>query len=99
MKTAELAEFNNYRRPKQTDPDIDSDTLATLLTAIDARSGENIGYLMQFNAHPTAINEDLVFPILITLGVTDWLEKEGGTALYFNGPIADVSGVGQPPRM
>ena len=98
VKTAELAEFNNYRRPKQTDPDIDSDTLATLLTAIDARSGENIGYLMQFNAHPTAINEDPRIPHPdYPLGVTDWLEKEGGTALYFNGPIADASASGSRP--
>ena len=95
--TGAMPQWNNYRRPKRIDEDIDSDTLATLMKARSSRSGDVIASLLQFNAHPTSINEDprVPHPDYI-LGAVDHLEAiyDGSTALYFNGPIADASASG-----
>lgn len=95
--TGPMPQWNNYRRPKRVDEDIDSDTLTTLMKARSSRSGDVIASLMQFNAHPTSINEDprIPHPDYI-LGAVDHLESvyDGSTALYFNGPIADASASG-----
>jgi hypothetical protein len=96
VRSGALPEFNNYRRPRQTDANIDSDTVGTLMQAISLRSGEPVAHLMQFNGHPTSINESPRIPHPdYPLGVTDYLETLGGVALYFNGPIADASSSGR----
>jgi hypothetical protein len=97
VRHGHVDEHNNYRRPKRIDPDIDSDTLMSLLQARDAETGDVIASLLQYNAHPTSINENPRTPHPdYILGATDWLEShDGGTALYFNGPIADASGSGR----
>lgn len=97
VRHGNMPQWNNYRRPKRLDGDIDSDTLATLTQARSTRSGEVLGTLFQFTAHPTSINEDprIPHPDYI-LGAMDYLETQGdgGVALYFNGPIADASASG-----
>jgi hypothetical protein len=96
VRSGPVDEHNRYRRPKRIDPEVDSETLATLLRARDATSGEVIGDLLQFSAHPTSINERVRVPHPdYILGALDWLEHEsGGVALYYNGPIADASSSG-----
>lgn len=93
----DMAQWNNYRRPRRLDPEEDADTLATLMKARGLRSGEVLGTLLQFNAHPTSINEDprVPHPDYI-LGAVDHLEQQypGSVSLYFNGPIADASASG-----
>ncbi|MEK6806133.1 MAG: neutral/alkaline non-lysosomal ceramidase N-terminal domain-containing protein [Pseudomonadota bacterium] len=91
--------FNNYRRPR-VDVNADADGTLTLLEA--RTTGENsqaIGSLLQYNAHPTSVNEDFRIPHADYIqGAMDWLESptsgSGGVALYYNGPIADASGSG-----
>ncbi|MDX1497766.1 MAG: hypothetical protein R3352_09435, partial [Salinisphaeraceae bacterium] len=99
VRTGDMPEFNSYRRPKRIDEDIDSDTLATLLQARDAEDESVIASLLQFNGHPTSINEDPRVPHAdYILGAVDYLEDmSGGVALYFNGPIADASSKGSRP--
>ena len=95
--TGHMPQWNNYRRPRRIDEAIDSDTLTTLMKARSSRSGDVIASLLQFNAHPTSINEDLRIPHPdYILGAMDHLEAvyDGSTALYFNGPIADASASG-----
>lgn len=93
----DMAQWNNYRRPRRIDPEQDAETRATLLKARGTRSGEVLASLLQFNAHPTSINEDprVPHPDFI-LGAVDHLESRfgGSVALYFNGPIADASASG-----
>ncbi|HJR27001.1 MAG TPA: hypothetical protein VJ804_16095, partial [Acidimicrobiales bacterium] len=85
-------EFNSYRRPRIVDPDADTDAVATLLDARDAASGGVVGSLLQFNAHPTTLREQVPLPHPdFVLGALDLLELRGGVALYVNGPIADAS--------
>ena len=92
------AEFNSYRRPKLSDPGIDTDAVATLLDARDAASGDVVASLLQFNAHPTTVREATPIPHPdFVLGALDWLERRGGVALYVNGPIADASSSGSRP--
>ena len=92
--------FNNYRRPRATDPDADADPQLSVLQARDTQGGV-LGTLVQYAAHPTAIGTDsgkelgrVPHPDY-PLGVEDTLEAAfGATAVYFNGPIADASGAG-----
>jgi hypothetical protein len=91
--------FNNYRRPK-VDKDADSDGTLTLLTATGT-DGSAIGSVLQYNAHPTSVDETPRTPHPdFILGAMEWLEdasvtgRPGGVALYYNGPIADASGSG-----
>ena len=91
--------FNNYRRPK-VDKTADSDGTLTLLTATGT-DGSAIGSVLQYNAHPTSVDETPRTPHAdFILGAMDWLEdasvtgRPGGVALYYNGPIADASGSG-----
>ncbi len=96
VRSGALPEFNNYRRPRQTDPNIDADVIGTLMQAISLSSGEPVAHFMQFNGHPVSINESPRIPHPdYPLGVTDYLESLGGVALYFNGPIADASSSGR----
>jgi hypothetical protein len=91
-------QFNNYRRPR-VDEDADADPTVTLLQARDLETGLVLGNLLQYNAHPTSINENPRIPHPdYPLGATDWLEAMGGVALYFNGPIADASPSGSRPN-
>lgn len=91
-------QFNNYRRPR-VDEDADADPTVTLLQARDLETGLVLGNLLQYNAHPTTLNEDPRIPHPdYPLGATDWLEGMGGVALYFNGPIADASPSGSRPE-
>ena len=96
VRAAELPEFNNYRRP-QLREDADADHTATLLRALDGE-GAVVASILQYNAHPTSINEDPRVPHAdYVLGALDYLEDPangGGVALYFNGPIADASASG-----
>ncbi|MES1944118.1 hypothetical protein PC39_08384 [Salinisphaera sp. PC39] len=93
VRAAELPEFNNYRRPRLRE-DADADHTATLLRALDGE-GDVVASILQYNAHPTSINEDPRVPHAdYVLGALDYLEEPangGGVALYFNGPIADAS--------
>jgi VCBS repeat-containing protein len=87
--------FNNYRRPR-IDPHADADGTLTLLKAV-ADDGTPVGTILQYNAHPTSINESsrAVHADYIQ-GAMDWVEeKAGGVGLYYNGPIADASGSGE----
>lgn len=92
--------FNNYRRPRQTDPNADSDDQLSVLQARDSL-GAVLGTLVQYTAHPTAIGTDsggalgrVPHPDY-PLGLEDTLESAfGATAVYYNGPIADASGSG-----
>lgn len=102
IRHGHMPDFNNFRRPKRIDPEIDADTLATLLQARARSDGRIVASLMQFAAHPTSINEEPRTPHPdYVLGAMDYLEKSerrsGGVALYFNGPIADASSSGSRP--
>ncbi len=93
VRHGDVEAFNGYRRPRRLDPDVDADTTATLVQAHAVETGEVVANLLQFNAHPTSIDEDPRAPHPdYVLGALDWIERhEGGVALYFNGPIADAS--------
>ncbi|WP_156966500.1 hypothetical protein [Algiphilus aromaticivorans] len=94
LRQGEATAFNSYRRP-QVDPADEADPLMSLLEARDRRSGRPIGRLLQFNAHPTSINEDPRTPHPdYILGAVDRLEADGGVAVFYNGPIADASARG-----
>lgn len=96
VKKGHYEDGNRYRRPPQTNPDSDADTLGGLLLAEDAVTGDVVASLMQFSGHPVSINEDPRIPHPdFPLGVTRHLEETlGGTSLYFNGAIADSSSGG-----
>ena len=98
VRSGLLDEFNSYRRPKTT-PTADTDRRSTLVQARAVDGGDVVASLLQYNAHPTTINEAVRIPHPdYVLGLTDWLESHGGgTALYFNGPIADASPSGSRP--
>lgn len=92
--------FNNYRRPRQTDPDADSDDQLAVVQARDSL-GAVLGTLVQYTAHPTAIGTGAGGALGrvphpdYPLGLEDTLETAfGATAVYYNGPIADASGAG-----
>lgn len=94
-------EFNNYRRPR-IDPGADADGTLTLLKAV-GDDGTPVGSILQYNAHPTSINEKPRIPHADYIqGAMDWLETTatgpGGVALYYNGPIADASPSGSRPN-
>lgn len=89
------SEFNNYRRPR-IDTGADADPTLTLLRAV-SDDGTPIGAILQYNAHPTSIDENprAVHADYIQ-GAMDWVESQvGGVGLYYNGPIADASGSGE----
>jgi hypothetical protein len=95
VRSGDVEGHNRYRRPRRIDPDIEADPIGTLLRARDARTGAVIADLLQFSAHPTAVDEPLRVPHAdYILGALDWLERDGGVAVYFNGPIADASASG-----
>lgn len=90
----ETLEFNNYRRPR-VDPAHDSDPKLSLLRFDNAVSGRPLAQILQYTAHPTSVNEDPRIPHADYIhGAMRTLERRGGVALYFNGPIADASGSG-----
>lgn len=92
----DMSDFNRYRRPRQTNPDAETDVLGTLLTATSLQEqGKVVANLMQFSGHPTSVNEDPRIPHPdYPLGVVDTLERDNSVALFFNGPIADASSGG-----
>ena len=94
-----VPEHNRYRRPTRLDPDVDADTEATLLQARATTTGAVVASLLQYNAHPTSIDEPVRAPHPdFVLGAVDLLERtQGGVALYVNGPIADASSSGERP--
>ena len=89
----DMSDFNRYRRPRQTNPDAETDVLGTLLTATSLQQqGKVVAHLMQFSAHPVSVDEDPRIPHPdYPLGVVETLEQDNSIALYFNGPIADAS--------
>ena len=94
VRQGDAAAFNSYRRPP-VDPTARADPTMTLLEARERRSGRPVGRLLQFNAHPTSINEDPRTPHPdYVLGAVDRLEADGGVAVFYNGPIADASARG-----
>lgn len=87
-------EFNNYRRPR-VDPTHDADGHMAMLTFAHAGSQTPIARVLQYAAHPTSLNEDPRIPHADYIyGAATRLERSGGVALYYNGPIADASGSG-----
>jgi cephalosporin-C deacetylase-like acetyl esterase len=101
--------FNNYRRPRyRKDPALhEADTTVTLLQARAADGSGTLATLLQYAAHPTSIGTGdyrlsdgstvRVPHADYPLGAENDLEEEfGGTALYYNGPIADASADGGP---
>lgn len=94
LATGETSDFNNYRRPR-VDPAADADRHLALLSFHYAGSTQPIARLLQYAAHPTSLNEDPRIPHADYIhGAARRLERDGGVALYFNGPIADASGAG-----
>lgn len=84
-------EFNNYRRPP-VNPAAQTDDAVGLLRFREPRSGRPVAQLLQYAAHPTSINENPRVPHADYIyGAMQRLERSGGVALYFNGPIADAS--------
>lgn len=84
-------EFNKYRRPP-VNPAAQTDDAVGLLRFRDARSGRPVAQLLQYAAHPTSVDEDPRIPHADYIyGAMQRLERSGGVALYFNGPIADAS--------
>jgi hypothetical protein len=97
LRRGETPQFNNYRRP-QINPEAMADPNMFLLEARDLASGQPVARLLQFNAHPTSINEDPRIPHAdYILGAVDLLERDGGVAVFYNGPIADASARGGNP--
>jgi hypothetical protein len=87
-------DFNKYRRP-QVNTAAETDDAASLLRFRDPRSGRSVAQLLQYAAHPTSIDEDPRIPHADYIyGAMRRLERSGGVALYFNGPIADASPAG-----
>lgn len=94
IATGETSEFNNYRRPR-VNPSDDADAHLALLSFNHVGGNHPIARLMQYAAHPTSVNEDPRVPHADYIyGLAKHLERDGGTALYFNGPIADASPAG-----
>src|SRR3546814_6655033 len=66
-----------------------------MLTFNHAGTRKPIARILQYVAHPTAIDEDPRIPHAdYIFGLAERLERDGGVALYYNGPIADASGAG-----
>lgn len=87
-------DFNNYRRP-HIDVNADADAHMAMLTFNHAGTHQPIARILQYVAHPTAIDEDPRIPHAdYIFGLAERLERDGGVALYYNGPIADASGAG-----
>jgi hypothetical protein len=82
----------NRRRTLQVTPDQTTDKALTVLQARAPDDGRVIGTIMQYAAHPTILGDDnrLVHSDFVLSGLVR-LEREGGTALYYNGPIADAA--------
>jgi hypothetical protein len=98
VRSGLLDDFNSYRRPKPA-PTSDTDRRSTLVQARAVDDGHVIATLLQYDAHPTSIDERVRIPHPdYVRGLEDWLEGHGGgVALYFNGPIADASPSGTRP--
>jgi predicted acyl esterase len=98
FQQGQSVDFNSYRRPRY-DLTADADGTLTLVKAV-GDDGTPVGSILQYNAHPTSIDEDPRIPHADYIqGAMDWLESSttgmGGVALYYNGPIADASGSGE----
>jgi hypothetical protein len=100
-------DFNSYRRPKP-DGDEEVDLAVSVLQARRADNNAVIGTILQYAAHPTSVgtgdyNAGTHGTIRVPhgdypLGAELELEQfYGGTAIYFNGPIADASASGPSP--
>lgn len=93
LQQAELEEFNRYRRPR-VDLEAEADLTASLLRAWALDDERAVASLLQYNAHPTSVGagEDPRVPHADYIhGAMQVLESDGGTAVYFNGPIADAA--------
>lgn len=105
----DAGEFNNYRRPKYRNESLfhQADPAASLLLARADDEGRDdvvLASLAQFSAHPTSVGagdfnvDGTVIRVPhpdYPLGVVNRLETVlTGTALYFNGAIADASPAG-----
>jgi hypothetical protein len=98
VRSGLLDQFNSFRRPKQA-PTIDTDRRSTLVQARAVDDGKVVASLLQYDAHPTTVDEPVRIPHPdYVLGLEDWIEHhDGGVALYYNGPIADASPSGSRP--
>jgi hypothetical protein len=96
VRQGQLDGFDRYRRPRRLDPDVEPDRTATLLQARAVDDGRVVASLLQYDAHPTTVDEDVRIPHPdFVLGAERWIERnDGGVALYVNGPIADASPAG-----
>jgi glycerophosphoryl diester phosphodiesterase len=101
--------YNNYRRPRyRKDASLhEADTTVTVLQARADDGSGTLGTILQYAAHPTSIGTGdyrladgstvRVPHADYPLGAENDLEEVfGGTALYYNGPIADASASGGP---
>ena len=96
VRSGVLDQYDRYRRPRRLDQDVQPDRLSSLVQARAVDDGAVLASLLQYAAHPTSVDEDVRIPHPdYVLGAMDWIERyQGGTALYFNGPIADASPAG-----
>lgn len=91
-------DFNNYRREGGDDPTdpnavFVTDKTITALRAVAIDDGAGIGTVIQYTAHPTVLSASnrLVHTDYV-LAMEQLVEQAlGGTAVYFNGVIADAS--------
>lgn len=95
--------FNSHRRG-DTGLGHEPDPHLTLLQARCSGAGEPIASLLQYSAHPTSITasshesaglEGRVPHADYILGAVEWLEADGGIAVYYNGPIAEAAPSGR----
>lgn len=96
VRSGPLDDYHRYRRPRRLEPDEQPDRQAALVQARAVDGGHVVASLLQYDAHPTSVDEPTRLPHAdYVLGAVDWIERhEGGTALYVNGPIADASPAG-----
>ena len=96
VRSGQIDDYNRYRRPRRLDTNVQPDRLASVVQAKAVDGGQVLGTLLQYDAHPTSVDEPVRAPHPdYILGALDWVERhEGGVALYFNGPIADASPAG-----
>lgn len=85
------ARLNNYRRcnPQEV---LEPDSFLTMVRAV-GMDGKSVATLLNYTAHPTVLGLEnrQVHTDWVGSALRDLEKIHGGTALFFNGPIADAS--------